>query len=89
MEKTMKLYKAFLYIEAMLVYLLACIGGFGVETFLGYKMYGEIYITRTVSMIQNPLYATFCGIAFAFLGVVVALKVAKPWVDNMLALENS
>ena len=54
-----------------------------------YKAFIYIDVTRTVSMMQDPLYVSFCGIAFAFLGVVVALKVAKPWVDNMLALENS
>ena len=89
-NKIMKALEVTLYIGGVLMFALSFVGGFIVETYLGMKIYGEIYMTRMLSMVESPAAMAFTALSFGFLTVVIIKHVVKPAVKDILAgIENS
>lgn len=84
-DKTaIRVFKVLAYVEMVAIYLLALIGGFVVETYLGYIIYGDTYITRMAAYMQNPAYIAFLVFALIFLTYAVVRYFAKHVVDNLV-----
>ena len=83
-----KVYEIVCYVAAEVIFLLTFVGGIVVETFLGYQIYGEIYLTRFDKYLANPVYLGVLAISLVAIMIELTILV-EPTIKELVKELNT